>query len=200
MQVELRRNLAHLVGEGDPAFSDWLAEHDGHVFRLKLIRGEAYFQGLGPEAVACREPINVTSRAPLPFRLISNFAATPFTLDGRDYGSVEAFWQSLKFPDDERRREIAPLHGPKPKDLAFHAPASDVIAYEGQTIRVGTWDHWQLMERACSAKFEQHAGARDALLATGQRPIVHEMKRDSRTIPGAIMAQIWMRCRARLLK
>ncbi len=65
-------------------------------------------------------------------------------------------------------------------------------------MRVGTWDHWQFMERACRAKFEQNPAAQDALLATGNRPLVHQMRRDSRTIPGVIMADIWMRIRVAL--
>ena len=57
------------------------------------------------------EPINVTSRSPDPtVRLIANLAHTPFELDGHAYASVEAFWQGLKFPDAERRRQISPLH------------------------------------------------------------------------------------------
>src|ERR1700734_1317152 len=72
------------------------------------------------------------------------------------------------------------------------------IVYDGETVRVGTWDHWQLMERACSAKFTQNADAREALLSTGQRPLIHRTRRDSRDIPGVIMCDIWMRIRRRL--
>ena len=66
---------------------------------------------------------------------------------------------------------------------------------EGQEILVGTWAHWQLMERACRAKFAQNREATDALLSTGDRPLTHVVRRDSRTIPGVIMAAIWMRIR-----
>jgi hypothetical protein len=54
------------------------------------------------------------------------------------------------------------------------------------------------MERACAAKFEQHGPARGALLATGQRPLTHKVRPDSRMIPGVILADIWMRLRDRL--
>ena len=40
--------------------------------------------------------------------------------------------------------------------------------------------------------------AREALLSTKNRPLVHRMRRDSKTIPGVIMADIWMRIRADL--
>jgi predicted NAD-dependent protein-ADP-ribosyltransferase YbiA (DUF1768 family) len=56
------------------------------------------------------------------------------------------------------------------------------------------------MEKACRAKFTQHAAARDALLSTRGRPLVHQVKRDSRNIPGVIMAAIWTRIRDRLMR
>ena len=77
---------------------------------------------------------------------------------------------------------------------------SDAVAYQGQIVRVGTADHWQLMSHACWAKFTQHAEAREALLGTGDWPLTHKVRRDSRTIPGVIMAEIWMQVRRGLRK
>jgi predicted NAD-dependent protein-ADP-ribosyltransferase YbiA (DUF1768 family) len=198
MSIQLRKNLAIITGKDDPGFIEWLERYHGQVFRLKAIRGEAFFQALGSEDEACRVPINITSKSPGDLRLISNFAAVPFELDGLAYASTEAFWQGLKFPEEAKRRELATLHGAKAKDSGFYAPKSDTIIYAGQTVRVGTWDHWRLMELATFAKFEQNAMAREVLLSTGDRPLAHRMKNDSRTIPGAILAEIWMRCRASL--
>ena len=39
-----------------------------------------------------------------------------------------------------------------------------------------------------------------ALLGTGERPLVHVTRRDSRTIPGIVMADIWMKVRRGLVK
>jgi predicted NAD-dependent protein-ADP-ribosyltransferase YbiA (DUF1768 family) len=200
MAIALRKGLAVFGAEIDPGLTSWLELHQGHVFRVRSSHGHAHFHSLGPEEEACRVPVNITSRSPGTLKLVSNFAPTPFALDGLDYGSVEAFWQGLKFPDEALRRALAPLYGSRAKDEGFRAPASDEIVYRGATVRIGTWDHWQLMQRACDAKFDQHAEARAALLSTGSRPLVHQMKRDSRTIPGVVMAEIWMRCRSRLAK
>jgi predicted NAD-dependent protein-ADP-ribosyltransferase YbiA (DUF1768 family) len=201
MIVRLRKALLVVSPEhGDATdLAGWLAAHSGQVFALREIKGgSASFHALGPKDDACRVPINITSRSPMPFRLVSNFAQAPFVLDGQSYASVEGFWQGLKFPDDGDRRRLAALYGSAAKDAGFRAPPSDTFMYCGQAVRTGTFDHWQLMERACFAKFEQDQPARDALLATGTRPLVHQVRRDSRTIPGAIMAEIWMRIRARL--
>lgn len=200
MTVRMRKGLLVFTPEpgAESDLAGWLAIHSGQVFLLREIKGgAASFHSLGPKDEACRLPINITSRSPMPFRLISNFAHAPFVLDGQDYASVEGFWQGLKFPGDGDRRRLAALYGSAAKDAGFHAPPSDVFTYCGQAVRVGTFDHWQLMERACLAKFEQDQAARDALLATGTRPLVHQMRRDSRSIPGAIMAEIWMRIRGK---
>ncbi len=200
MKVRLKPNLLVVTAETPEEQGElvrWAGGADERVFAL-VVQDEQTVRltSLGRRADACREPINVTSRATDPaVRLISNFAATPFELDGRAYGSVEAFWQGLKFPDEERRRVIAPLHGDEARRAGFDAPAAAEFEYAGRTVRIGTADHWALMSAACRAKFTQHPAARLALLATGDRPLAYKTRKDSKTIPGVVMADIWMRVR-----
>jgi predicted NAD-dependent protein-ADP-ribosyltransferase YbiA (DUF1768 family) len=180
------------------ALAAWRAAHDGFAFTTAENSGSgATLTALGPRAEACREPINVTSSSPEPIRLIANFAPTPFVLDGERYACVEAFWQSLRFPIEQRPR-IAAMDGRAAKDASARQPYGSHVVYGGRTIAVGAFDHWQLMRGACAAKFEQNDDARAALLATGDRPLIHVVRRDSRTIPGVIMAEIWMTLRAQL--
>lgn len=178
----------------------WPGDLDGYAFILKRQDPQTFcLIAAGPEAEVRREPINVTSRSTDPaIQWISNFAHTPFMLDGKRYASIESFWQGLKYPDEKRRNEIAPLYGKEAMRSRADAPHSDVFEYGGRTFRVGTYDHWRLMTLACHAKFSQHEGARSALLGTGDRPLTHITRKDSRTIPGVIMADIWMRIRYRL--
>jgi predicted NAD-dependent protein-ADP-ribosyltransferase YbiA (DUF1768 family) len=144
-------------------------------------------------------PINITYDAvPMPLRLIANLAEAPFELDGRRYASTEGFWQGLKFPGEADRLRVAALSGHAAKSVAPPVQLGDKLLYEGKEVCVGTVDHWALMERACRAKFTQHEGARAALLSTADTPIVHKVEPDSRTIPGIVMADIWMRIRADL--
>jgi len=201
MKVLLQRKATVLISESEDeraSLEDWRAFHDDFVFRVNASssKGVALI-ALGPHAEACREPINVTSMSPLPIRLIANFAPTPFELDGVRYACVEAFWQSLRFPIEERAR-IAAMDGAAAKRVSAKQLYGSHVIYGGKDVAVGTWDHWQLMRRACRAKFEQNEDARLALLATGQRPLIHKQRRDSRTIPGVIMAEIWMTLRESL--
>jgi predicted NAD-dependent protein-ADP-ribosyltransferase YbiA (DUF1768 family) len=202
MKTILKGDLLIVVPEGDDeaqALAAWKALHDGHVLLVAANAGTGVaLKDLGRREDACREPINVTSRSPdESVRLIGNFAATPFALDGRAYASVESFWQGLKFDGLERRR-VAELSGPAARHAGDEKGYGAKVSYEGSSIAVGTRDHWDLMERACRAKFAQNADARAALLATSDRPLVHRTRHDSRTIPGAIMAEIWMKLRSEL--
>ena len=203
MKALLKKGVIVLVPEAEDepeTFAAWREAAAEHVFVVRAQeRGGTVLHDLGPREDACREPLNVAYRSSdWRIKLISNFAPTPFELDGRVYASVEGFWQGLKFPKEADRRRIAELYAGTAKRAGEAAVPAETFEYEGERIHPGTHAHWKLMERACRAKFSQNDDARSALLATGTRPITHVMRRDSTTIPGAIMAEIWMRIRQRL--
>jgi predicted NAD-dependent protein-ADP-ribosyltransferase YbiA (DUF1768 family) len=177
--------------------ASWKRAAMGQVLTLDDNVGSGVsLKPLGLQLDVCREPINVTSQHPdEAIRLIANFADTPFMLDGLAYESVESFWQGLKATDPMERRRIAALPGSRAKSDKSIPKYDATFQYGGATIVVGTWDHWQLMKRACTAKFQQNVAAQDALVATGHRPLAHKVRRDSKVIPGVIMADIWMSIR-----
>jgi len=203
MIVRTKDNLLIITSESlaeQRQVCTWGAAMDGHAFVLNQQDARTIrLSDLGSEPEACRIPINITSQSIVPdIQLISNLSETPFELDGSHYASVEAFWQGLKFPDESKRTEIAMFFGQEARQAGFYATDSDTFLYSNQTVRTGTFDHWQLIKRACFAKFTQHEPSKQALLRTGQRPLTHRMRRDSRTIPGVIMAEIWMQIRKKL--
>lgn len=199
--------------ESDAERADLLAvagDIAGQHYRVDTVNGETLSLRLaGPgkaeaaksEATRARlaEPINITyDTTPMPLKLISNLAETSFELDGRFYASIEGFWQGLKHPDEADRLRVAELAGHAAKAAGPNVNPGERIVYEGREIVVGTIDHWALMERANRAKFEQDEDACAALLSTGTRLLTHRMAVDSRTIPGVVMADIWMRIREQL--
>ena len=208
VRVLLKDAVVVLIPETDDEAEEialWKATHADHVLRVEVDdapgRTALGLHDLGPRPEACREPINVVSSSRDPIaKTISNLAPTPFELDGRYYQSVESFWQGLKFPEAADRARLGATGGAQALHEGSRKGYGKTVVYEGAEIAVGTFEHWQLMERACRAKFDQNADAREALLATGSRPLVHIVRRDSRSIPGVIMAQIWMRIRERLRK
>lgn len=133
-------------------------------------------------------------------RMLSNFAHTPFDLDGVYYESVEAFWQSIKFPEGSKDRvETAGLVGGKAKRAGKRTRGIREIEYQGQKIEVGSPEHYDLMRRAIMAKLEQNPGVLKLLLDTGDKQITHVLKTpdgrilpNSKTIPGAVFSQTLM--------
>jgi predicted NAD-dependent protein-ADP-ribosyltransferase YbiA (DUF1768 family) len=203
MQVRFKQGLIIVVAELDAEraeLAQFAAGHADHVFYLKSQGADGLaLHDLGPRADACREPINVFSGMGDPrFEPIGNLAHAPFELNGRSYASVEGFWQGLKVDAESERLRIAALFGSEAKSAVKGAVERSTVVYDGATIRVGRPEHWALMRQACTAKFTQNEKARNALLATGHRPLLHQVRRDSQTIPGVIMADIWMRIRASL--
>lgn len=203
MKIQLTGRYITLNAESE-------AERDGLAAIAEKMRGRRLQVGsIDREGLTLRpggsgrdetvKPINITFDAtPMPLQLISNLAETPFELNGQHYSSIEGFWQGLKFPGEEDRRRLAVLSGHAAKSAGPASNPGDRIVYQNQGVYVGTVDHWALMERACNAKFDQHEGARSALLSTLDQPLEHKVRPDSRTIPGLIMAEIWMRIRKRL--
>lgn len=154
-----------------------------------------------PEAGKTEEVVNVSSRGETETeRALSNFAHTPFELDGKRYESVEGFWQGLKFSEGSKEREeAARLFGGRAKRLGREAGEVKEVEYQGRKIEAGSKEHHDLLRRAIEAKLEQNPLVLDLLLATGDKKITHVLKRpdgsplpDSKTIPGAVFAQILM--------
>ncbi len=183
--------------EEQAEFAGWSAPLKGHVFVLRDASAKgASLHDIGLQEDACREPINVVFDLVAPqWQPISNLAETPFMMDGRHYASIEGFWQGLKFPDQGERSRVAALSGKEARNAARKAPDQPSFVYGRDTMAFGSPGHHALMRRACDAKFTQHLIAREALLSTGDRPLVHRVARDSIAIPGALMADIWMRLR-----
>ncbi|WP_374379445.1 hypothetical protein [Dongia sp.] len=201
MKLSFRNNVVGLSAETpeEEAICAQLRAADGHVFKLHAAsqRGLA-FSLIGPEDDARRAPLNILHKIEPAFAPISNLAHTPFTFDDGEYASIEGFWQGLKVADPDGRRAMARLFGGEAKGRGGALGWSPTFDYGGVTIVTGSPEHWALMGEACFAKFTQNDKARKALLATGERWLTHKVRKDSRTIPGAVMADIWMDIRSRL--
>ncbi len=123
-------------------------------------------------------------------RLMSNFAHTPFTLDGVDYASVEAFYVCVLLPAESRKEKVRKLWGIRAKHEApKEVPRS--FAYQGSTIAVGSEAHHELVKRAIRAKLEAHPELARAFAQTAPRPLVHQTGYpDGADFPAAVLCRI----------
>lgn len=122
--------------------------------------------------------------------LLSNFAATPFKFRGKQYASLEGFWQMMKYPegpDDPRakfaglewkykRDEVAQLtafDANKAGDLAnrnMQKMAIDWVTFEGRQFPYKPkkpGEHYRLIVEATREKVRQNPKVQEVLLATG---------------------------------
>lgn len=102
-----------------------------------------------------------------PYFEFSNWYLAKFTLDDKEWPTSEHYFMAMKTTDEAHREQIRKAKTPKiAKDLA----GSDGII----TLRSG-WDgmKFDVMCRACLAKFSQNSREREILLSTGDAPI-HE--------------------------
>ena len=151
-------------------------------------------------------PINIVSSAEGPEHLLSNFAHTPFELDGIRFESVEGLLQGLKEEDPEKQLRIFGKHGFQAKRAGTKARNQNVwtentVWLQGTSIEFPSDQYDGLIERAIRAKFEQNEDAREALGATGDRPLIHDTGRaeSPRTsLPSEKFLEILTRLRAEL--
>ncbi len=123
--------------------------------------------------------------------ILSNFAITPFELDGKNYASIEGFWQMMKYPDPDlkndprndpslhwpyTREAVSRLSGFEAKDAGAATKKNyetlDIkwISYQGERIDYKGSDqdkHYDLIFKATHAKVLQNEKVKDILLATG---------------------------------
>jgi phosphoserine phosphatase len=149
--------------------------------------------------------------------LLSNFAATPFVLDGVRYASVEGFWQMMKYPegDDDPRQNAGPFTFTREavaQMVAFDAKSAGKeagtllkkagigwISYRGKRLDYKGADsdaHYALIRRAMAAKLAQNPRVHWLLLSTVDlklRPDHHQSPHRTRAYE---YHRIWMDLRA----
>ena len=155
--------------------------------------------------------------------ILSNFAPTPFTLDGETYASVEGFWQMLKYPEgpgDERLRDPAVTWPHTRAQVAamsaFEAKAAGNVANENMKTLGIAWvtyrgrkiDHREkqkgefsrLIRRAEQAKFDQNPNVAEILRKTGALRLLPDHHPPPDAAPAMKYNEIWMEIRAQLPK
>jgi predicted NAD-dependent protein-ADP-ribosyltransferase YbiA (DUF1768 family) len=153
--------------------------------------------------------------------VLSNFAATPFTLHGVQYASVEGFWQMMLYPEgpgDPRSRatfvtwphtraEVAQM-------TAFQAKAAGELAeknmrrlgiawvtFEGRRMpyrSMAKGEHYRLIVEAMRAKLAQNPRVRQVLLSTGKLILLPDHIQESNAPPEWAYCKIWMDIRGEL--
>jgi tetratricopeptide (TPR) repeat protein len=155
--------------------------------------------------------------------ILSNFAATAFTLHGKRYASVEGFWQMLLYPEgpgDPRlknveliwphtREQVGQMTAFEAKDAGTIAEDNmrklgiDWVTFEGRRMPYRSkkkGEHYALIVEAMRAKLEQNPEVRKILLSTGDLILRPDHIQEADAPPEWQYFQIWMDLRAELSK
>ncbi|HBP22012.1 MAG TPA: hypothetical protein DEA08_30040 [Planctomycetes bacterium] len=153
--------------------------------------------------------------------LLSNFAATPFELEGTRYASLEGFWQAMKYPEgpeDPRaqhpgltwkhtRAEVEAMTAFDAHSAGVAAEENmkamgiDWISYRGERLRFKGPDqarHYELILAASEAKVAQNPRVREVLLATGDLVLKPDHVQEEDATPAWRYFEIYMKIRAEL--
>lgn len=152
--------------------------------------------------------------------LLSNFAPTPFVLDGKRYASIEGFWQMMYYPEgknDERaklngwqysRDQVAQMSafpaktaGKLAKELCDKNKI-DWVTYKGEKIYPlkDKDKHYKLIKSAMLAKAKQNPYVKELLLKTGDLILRADHKQSENDPPAWHYEKIWMEIRSELKK
>ena len=193
----------------DPYPAEWWVP----VFRGQAASWEILPQEAGPGEVI------LSKRTEL--GILSNFAPTPFTLEGETYASVEGFWQMLKYPEgpeDERlldpsvvwphtRAEVARMSGFEAKAAGTAANENMKklglrwVTYQGRRMDYrenAKGDFYQLIRSAMQAKLDQNPEVREILRKTGQLNLRPDHHQGPDASPAMKYYEIWMELREQL--
>lgn len=150
--------------------------------------------------------------------LLSNLAATPFEFRGVKYGSLEGFWQSMKYPEsvsDARakvswkltRDEVAKLSGFEAKRAGDLANANlkrlgiTWVSLDGKRLvyrEQERGEFYRLIVEATREKVRQNPEVKRVLLATGDLALKPDHRQDSDAPPAWRYHEILMTIRQEL--
>jgi predicted NAD-dependent protein-ADP-ribosyltransferase YbiA (DUF1768 family) len=157
--------------------------------------------------------------------ILSNFAATPFTLHGKRYASVEGFWQMMLYPegasgnsDDPRARfpgitwthtraEVAQMTAFDAKNTGelgeknMRTMGIDWVTFDKKRMKYRSLkrgEHYRIIVAAMRAKLEQNPKVKEILLSTGTLTLLPDHYQEENPPAEWRYYQIWMELRTEL--
>ncbi|WP_196229761.1 hypothetical protein [Teredinibacter turnerae] len=134
---------------------------------------------------------------PWPGSILSNFASTPFEIEGVSCSCSESFIQSLKCEDIDEQRKFVSLSGQEAWEsgskLTDYIFRKRKIWWLGKAMELHSLEHFALVKRGLYAKFSQSTVAREALLESGDAILTHEYGQkpgQNQSLPVEVFCQI----------
>ena len=119
---------------------------------------------------------DIGSKCDYPLNKLSNFACSPFEIDGVTCMSMEGFLQSLKFKDPEMQKEICKMvgYGAKKRGYGKNWWTTQTLYWQGVEYKRDSKEYQELLDRAYDALATNESFVK-ALLLTGESNLTHSI-------------------------
>lgn len=145
--------------------------------------------------------------------ILSNFAATPFKYKGKEYGSLEGFWQAMKYPEGPKDPRFSLASWPHTREqvakmVAFEAKKAgdfgsqvmkdnelDWVSFEERKMNYRIQKKgkfYRLIRKAMEAKMQQNPEVKAVLLKTRGLKLRPDHKQGKNPPPAWRYHEIWM--------
>lgn len=135
-------------------------------------------------------------------RSLSNFSKHSFFIDGEKMASVEGFIQGIKFPEmNNVRQQSFRSVGVEAKRLGKKAECN-FVWWKNKTIKYGSIEHHNLINKAICCKFNQNIDAMKALLETDGLVLIHDTgypDSPKTSLPAEIFCKILINIREKII-
>jgi predicted NAD-dependent protein-ADP-ribosyltransferase YbiA (DUF1768 family) len=179
------------------------------------IEGDVAWWEIAPDSVGPESGKVILSKRN-ELGILSNFADTPFELDGVYYMSLEGLWQSMKYPEsksDQRygdsqlqhtRASVAQMSGFDAKEAGSLASVLmkkfkiNWVSYKNKKIKYRVakkGEHFEIILRAMKAKLQQNTEVARILKKTGNLILLPDHKTRPKDPPAWKYYNIWMTLR-----
>ena len=149
--------------------------------------------------------VNMFRDSPWPGNILSNFADTPFEVDGVHCACSESFIQSLKIAKASEQAMFCSLKGEDAwkngSRLTASVFSSGKVWWQGVSYDLHSKEHFEIVKRGLIAKYSQSKDAREALLASGNATLTHDYGQppgEMQSLPIAVFCQIVTKIRQEL--
>lgn len=129
-------------------------------------------------------------------RQISNLAYAEFKIRGRKCYSLEGVYQGIKRSGEDMQIHIFSTHGLNAKNMS---KPTKFAYFDGLKVKAGSLDHHKLIFEAQICKYTQDMKSFEALMATGQSAITHNVGRDSEVYPAKVYCKHLTKIRSMLV-
>lgn len=150
--------------------------------------------------------------------ILSNFAKTSFTFEGKTYPGVEGLWQGMKYPEDLKdkkdprnkltyklkRAEVEQLASFKAKRAGKEGSINmkklgiNWVTYKGRRMTYRTsekGEHYKLIRALMTEKLKQNTQVQKVLMKTGDLILLPDHTQKPDAPPAWKYNQIWMELR-----